>query len=274
MDTIYEMKKEMFRRKYSIRTIKTYVFCVKKFIKWFPKELEKANKHDVRKFLQYLCGKNMSASTLNLYLQSIKFALEEVTGKPKFWVSLPYSKVEKKLPEVLSKEEVIKIFNAIENKKHLLLVRLMYSAGLRVSETVHLKVRDLELDRNFGWVRKGKGNKDRLFIIARKLKPELEERIRDEKLDSTSWIFSGRNSHFTTRSVQEIIKKAIKKEGIKRKIHPHTLRHSFATHLIEHGYSVSEVQPLMGHNSPNTTMMYVHMASPKMINVKSPYDEL
>ena len=274
MDLIYEMKKEMFRRKYSARTIKAYVFCVQKFIKWFPNEFKRATKDDVKRYLQHLCEKDMSASTLNLYLQSIKFALEEVIGKPKFWVNLPYSKVEKALPEVLSKEEVVRIFSAIHNKKHWLLVKLMYSAGLRVSETVHLKVKDLELRRNFGWVRKGKGNKDRLFIIARKLNPELKEWIDMENLKLNSWLFSGRNSHLTARSVQEMIKKAIKTANIQRNIHPHTLRHSFATHLIENGYSVADVQLLMGHNSPNTTMMYVHMASPSMINIKSPLDDL
>jgi site-specific recombinase XerD len=187
---------------------------------------------------------------------------------------LPYSKVPKQLPEVLTKEEVKRIFEAIQNKKHLLMIKLMYSAGLRVSELVHLKLKDLQLDNNFGWVRQGKGNKDRLFVIAKKLKPELNKHVAEEQLWEESWLFSGRNGNITVRSIQQIIKNAMSKAGIKKNVHPHTLRHSFATHLIENGYSVADVQPLMGHNSPNTTMTYVHMASPKMVNVESPYDDL
>ena len=170
----------------------------------------------------------------------------------------------------LTKEEVLKLIDNIENKKHKLMIRLIYSAGLRVSELVHLKAKDLEIDKNYGWVRKGKGNKDRMFIIAEAVKNDLTGLTKEK--ENEDYLFEGRNGHLTPRSIQEIIKKANKKAGIKKRIHPHTLRHSFATHLIEKGYGVSSVQSLLGHSSLDTTMVYVHMTAPKMINVKSPLD--
>lgn len=154
------------------------------------------------------------------------------------------------------------------------MIKLLYSAGLRVSELINLRVRDLEFDRNYGWVRHGKGNKDRRFIIALSLKEELLGYIEQECLGQDSWLFMSYNGHMSARSVQEIIKRAAKIAGIHKRVHPHTLRHSYATHLIENGYDVVSVQSLLGHNSAETTMVYVHMASPNLINVRSPLDSL
>lgn len=273
MDLIYLTKKELFRRNYSIRTIKSYAFCLDKFLQWCKKEPRELTKVDIRRYLYHLCSRNKSASTLNVNLQAIKFALEEILNK-RFFVRLPYSKVSQRLPEALSKREVVQLIAAIPNKKHQLMVKLLYSAGLRVSELVNLKVRDLDFENNTGWVRHGKGNKDRPFIIATAIKDELSKRIEEVNLNYSSWLFPGRGTHLHTRSVQEIIKKATVKARLRKNVHPHTLRHSFATHLIENGYDVATVQSLLGHNSAETTMVYVHMAKPKLLAVKSPYDSL
>tara|TARA_Y100000310_G_C20060785_1_gene524877 strand:- start:42 stop:530 length:489 start_codon:yes stop_codon:yes gene_type:complete len=154
------------------------------------------------------------------------------------------------------------------------MIELMYSAGLRVSELVNLKVKDFEFENNYAWVRKGKGNKDRRFIVAKNIKNKLKEYIDVNNIDHNFWIFEGRNGHLTIRSVQAIIKKACKSAKIKKKIGPHTLRHSFATHLIENGYDVASVQGLLGHSSLDTTMIYVHIANPRLFNVTSPFDSL
>jgi site-specific recombinase XerD len=274
MDLSYLMKKEMFRRKYSSKTIKIYVFCLNQFLKKCHKEPRKITKADVKTHLESLCGRNKSASTLNVHLQAIKFALEEILNK-RFFVKLPYSKVPQKMPEVLTKEEVRQLFEAITNTKHQLMIKLLYSAGLRVSELIHLKVKDLQLDKNYGWVRQGKGSKDRPFIMAEALKGELADYIKKEGLEQSSWLFKGRQKyHITTRTIQQITKKATKEAGISKRVHPHTLRHSFATHMIEDGYDVALIQSLLGHNSSETTMTYVHITSPRMINAKSPYDGL
>jgi len=274
MDVMYLMKREMLRRKYSPRTIQSYSYCLNKFLLFYKdKNPRKISKKDVKEFIdKKLVDKNRSGSTINLYFNAIKFLMENILNK-RLMHNLKYSKVPKTLPVVLTKDEVRRLINSIKNKKHKLMIMLMYSAGLRVSELVNLKVEDFEFSKNYGWVRKGKGDKDRMFIIARTLNEELQKFILENNLNN--FIFMGnRGLNMSQRTVQEVIRKATKEARINKKVHPHTLRHSFATHLIENGYDVASVQSLLGHNSAETTMIYLHVASPKMINVKSPLDEL
>lgn len=262
------------RRRYSQRTIQSYLFCINKFLKWCGKDIGKISKKDVRLFLEELSDKGKAGSTLNVYHMSLRFLFTQVLDK-KMWIDIRYSKTPEKLPEVLSKEEVRRIFECIKNPKHSFMIMLMYSAGLRVSELLDLKAKDLELDKKYGWVRQGKGRKDRLFILSKKLIPVLKRMIELQELKENDLIFkSNRDKKYSARTIQEIIKKACKKAGIKRNIHPHTLRHSFATHLIENGYDVTKVQVLLGHKSPETTLVYTHISSPNLIKTISPLDEL
>ncbi len=266
------IKKECNRRRFSLRTIKTYLFCIHKFLNFCKRDLKYISKKDAREFLEKLSEKDVAGSTLNVYHMAIKFLLEEILNK-RMKLNIKYSKVPKTLPIVLTKEEVKKLIDSIKNEKHKLIAKLMYSAGLRVTELCKLKVEDLEFEKNYGRVRKGKGNKDRLFIIANNIKDQLKNFIKNNDLNY--WILQGnKKNYISQKAVQEIIKQATKKACIKKKVHAHTLRHSFATHLIENGYDVASVQSLLGHNSSNTTMIYVHIASPNMINVKSPLDDL
>jgi site-specific recombinase XerD len=215
----------------------------------------------------------MSASTLNLNLQALKFSLENILNK-RFFLNLPFSKRAKRLPEVLSQEEVVRLFDEIQNPKHSLMVRLMYSAGLRISELVSLRVKDLVFGKDFGWVRKGKGRKDRLFVLSARISSELHSFVLAKGLGIDDYVFKGRKGHITTRSVYSIVKRASIFAGLGSRVHPHTLRHSFATHLVENGNDLVRVQSIMGHASPDTTMVYVHMASSELLSVKSPYDSL
>lgn len=269
MDIIYLMKREMLRRNYSHRTIKSYLYCLKNFLKKCHKEPRRFTKGDVRDYLDRLCGRGMSASTLNLNLQALKFAFEEILNK-RFFVKLPYSKVPKRLPLVLSKKEVKALIDAIINPSHRLMIELMYSAGLRVSELVKLRVKDIVLSNNIGWVREGKGRKDRLFVIAKRIKEKLKSHTAGCRPDG--WLFHGREGHVSQRTIQVIVKKAAKKAGIRKNVHCHTLRHSFATHLIGDGCDVMAVQHVLGHDNLQTTMVYVHILSPNMLGVRSPYD--
>ena len=264
------VKRECRRRRYSERTIKTYLYCINRFLKFAENPINRISKRDVRLFLESLSENGMAGNTMNVYHMAIRFLFEDILDK-RIWIDIKYSKVPEKLPVVLSKEEVRKLFDVIENPKHNLMMKLMYSAGLRVSELINLRINDIEVDKNYGWVRGGKGDKDRLFIVADSLKDELRKFI-DSK---TEWLFtSERGGRYNMRSLQQIIKRAAKEAGIKSKVSPHTLRHSFATHLIEDGYSVAEVQSLLGHKSPETTFTYLHTASPNMIKIKSPLDNL
>lgn len=274
IDVHDSVKRELRRRKYSEKTIKTYLYCIDKFFSKCHKTIDKISKKEIKEFLNEISKKGKAGNTINVYLNALKFFFEEILGK-KMKLNIKYSKIPKKIPLILTKQEIKNLFDFIENKKYRLMTKLMYSAGLRVSELINLKIKDLEIDDGYGWVRKGKGKKDRLFIIAESLKDEIRKFIGSKKLDEYGYLFvSNRRDKYSIRTLQSIIKKAVKKAGLDKKISCHTLRHSFATHLIEDGYSVSEVQSLLGHTSPKTTFTYLHTSAPNLINVKSPIDDL
>jgi integrase/recombinase XerD len=268
------VKKECLRRGLSPRTIKTYNHCIERFFRICKKDPKEVGKADLRLFLDYLVKHNRAGGTINVYLNALKFFYQDILGK-KLLVNVRYSKIPKRLPTVLTKEEIIQLIGVVKNPKHSLMVKLMYSAGLRLSELLHLKVEHFDFSTNHGWVRQGKGNKDRIFIIAKNVKEELLEFIQNNDLKYKDLIFQSYDgSKMSSMSVQKLVKKAAKKTGIKKRVHPHALRHSFATHIMEHGNDLVSLQSLLGHKSPETTMVYVHTASPSMINVKSPYDSL
>ncbi len=271
IDIDQAIQKECSRRRYSKQTLKTYLFCIHRFLDWTQKDLGKISKKDVRLFLEDLSDKNLAGNTMNTYHMAIRFLFEEVLDK-RIWINIKYSKVPERVPVALTREEITRLFNSIENPKHRLMIEFLYSTGLRVSELINLKVSDLDFNNNCGWVRHGKGNKDRLFIISEKLKPLLSELVYGLNLED--YLFNSiRDKNYNARSLQQILKIAKSRAKIEKRITPHILRHSFATHLIENGYAVTEVQALLGHKSPETTFIYLHAASPQLIKIKSPLDD-
>jgi len=266
------LEDEARRRNLSPRTIETYIFCTRKFLKWYSNDINKVKKTDIKEFMTYLINKKLTGSTLNVYVSALKFLLEEVIYS-RVMLKVKYPKTPKTIPIFLTKEETTRLINSIKNPKHKLIVEMMYSAGLRVSEVTNINIQDINLNAKIGYVRKGKGNKDRIFIIADKLVEKIGKYALILNINE-GCLFKGRNGKLSIRTIQEIVKKAAKKAGINKNVHCHTLRHSFATHLIENGYDVASVQSLLGHTSAKTTMIYVHMANPKIINVKSPYDSI
>lgn len=273
MDVPELIRKEGLRRGLSHKTIKTYRQCVKKFFMQCPKDPKEIKKQDIRDYLDKLIEKGSAGNTINVNLNALKFLYEDILNK-RLMLRIKFSKTPKIKPVMLSKEEVLRLIGAVKNQKHRLMVKLMYSAGLRVNELVNLKPEHFDFKNNHGWVRKGKGRKDRMFIIAECLKNELVRHIAEHCQNKLVYLFRGQKGHITTATVRAIVKQAVKIAGIKKNVHPHTLRHSFSTHLIENGYDVASVQSLLGHSSAETTMVYVHMASPRMINAKSPLDSL
>lgn len=267
LDVVYNMKREMFRRGLSIKTINTYIFYVKKFL-FFCKDKnpKKFSKKDVRNFLYYLQEKELAGSSLNVAHNALRFMMIEVLHKG-MYLKIKYSKVPVKKSDFLTKDEIIRILSYIKNKKHNLVVSLMYGAGLRVSEVVKLKHEDLDFENMIGWVRKGKGGKDRPFIIPESLKEKLFSSNKNYE-----YLFPGRKGHLSARSVQSIVKEAGKKAGIRKNVHPHMFRHSFTTHLLQRGEDISKVQALLGHVHPETTLGYAHINCPKLISTKSPLD--
>src|SRR3989344_4540286 len=270
MDILEDMKKEMFRRKLSHKTMMTYLFYVKKFLESCKKEPKEFSKKDCREFLERFMKKDVCGSSLNVALNSLRFMMEEVLRRG-MKLNIRYSKTPKTLPICLTKEEVKGIIDSIKNEKHRIIISLMYGAGLRVSEVVRLKCNDLDLLSNSGWVRHGKGDKDRHFILPSSLIKDIKILVENSK----DYLFLGvTGTHLSTRSVQHIIKIASKKAGIKKNVHPHSLRHSFATHLLEKGNDVMAVQSLLGHSEARTTLNYIHTAKVKLINIESPLDDI
>jgi len=270
MDILEVMKKEMFRRKLSPRTMQAYLFYIRKFLKFCKKETKKFSKKDCKEFLEEYMEKGVAGNTLNVALNSLRFMMEEILRKS-MRLNIRYSKAPKTLPVCLSKEEITKLINAINNEKYILLISLIYGSGLRVSEAVKLKAQDIDLANNLGWVRHGKGNKDRPFIIPECLREKIKENLQKE----SHYLFPSRQGgHLSPRSIQQMLKKATKKAGIEKNIHPHTLRHSFATHLLEEGCDITAVQSLLGHTEARTTLTYLHMKNPRLISVKSPLDNI
>lgn len=263
MDVLHLMRQEMLRRGLSDRTIATYIWCVQEFLKRTRLEPKRVTKWYIKSYLDVLVEKGACGNTLNVHVNALRFLMKDVLSK-RVMFGVHYSKVTKVLPTVLTQNEVQRLFAAIQNEKHSLMIRLMYSAGLRVSELVNLKVQDFEFEKHYGWVRKGKGRKDRLFLIAEKINDELQAHITKEHLQAEDWLFKGRKGHMHQMSVHQIVKRAAKLTSIKKNVHSHTLRHSFATHLIENGCDIASVQSLLGHSSAQTTMRYIHMASPKL----------
>ncbi|MBW2972645.1 tyrosine-type recombinase/integrase [Candidatus Woesearchaeota archaeon] len=270
MDELYALKREALRRGLSHKTILTYTQCVKQFMRHCKKDFASVRKSDITSYIDILIDRQACGNTLNVHINALKFMFQEVMGR-RVTLKIRYCKRPKMLPVYLTKQEIIRLFDAVANPKHKLVLELIYSAGLRVGEVVKLKPADIDIETGIGWVRKGKGGKDRPFIIAQCLKKQLSEQVSACK---GAYVFDGRNGHLTVRSVQEIVRHATLRAEIHKKVHPHSLRHSFATHLIENGYDVVAVQPLMGHSSAETTQIYVHMATPVQIAVKSPYDSL
>ncbi|MFH1801395.1 MAG: tyrosine-type recombinase/integrase [archaeon] len=264
------------RYRHSERTAKSYIYWIRRFLNWSRKDLRYISKKDVNAFLQKLNNQNLSGNTLNVAHMAIKFLFEDVMNR-RMWVDIKYSKTPQKIPSVLSKEEIRKLLNSISNWKHRLMIEFLYGSGLRVSELLNMKLKDLKLDKNYGYVRNGKGGKDRLIILSKIVREKIKNLIEIENLNGEDSLFqSNRNKKYHMRSIQRIIKNASKKAKLKnwKEISPHILRHSFATHLIENGYDITNVQAMLGHKSPETTLVYTHIASPNLINTKSPLEFL
>ena len=182
-------------------------------------------------------------------------------------------KSEKKLPTVLTKEEIKKLLNIIKNPKHRLLVEFLYSSGLRVSECVSLKIDDLDLDEKIGKVRHGKGNKERYIILSENLIEHLNDYLQKRKGD-VQYIFSSKDASITARQAQNIVKDAARRAGIKKRVFCHALRSSFATHLLEAGVDIRVIQELLGHSNLATTQIYTKVSTQQLKKVKSPLDSL
>lgn len=213
-----------------------------------------------------------SSSTITLFLAAIKFAF---TTLLKFdpTISIKRPKKETKIPNTLSKQELKLLLKNIKHEKSHLMVSLIYAAGLRVSELTNLKIQDINLPEKTGFIRQSKGKKDRMFNVPDFLSNEIEEQIEKQKNLNQEHLFSGRSNKISERNIQKIISTAAKKAGLQN-IHTHTLRHSFATHLLEQGVDIRKIQELLGHSNLSTTQIYTHVSTEELKKIKSPIESL
>jgi integrase/recombinase XerD len=266
----YLLKLEL--KKYSNNTVKTYVTCFEKFINYYGQiPLENINEADIRSYLSHLVKEDLSSSYLNQAINSIKFYYEVVLGMPNRFYDIERPRKERKLPSVLSKSEIKKLIESTNNIKHKCIVSLLYSAGLRRSELLSLKIKDIDSQRMLIHIRSAKGKKDRYTLLSKVILEDLRSYFREWK--PQTYLFEGKpNEQYGANSVGKIVSAAAKKALIKKNVSPHTLRHSFATHLLEAGTDLRYIQILLGHESTKTTEIYTHVAMSSFDSIKNPLD--
>lgn len=268
------LRRELAARKYSTKTIKSYVHYNEDFLKFVKKNPLEVTNEDVKDYLFYLAEtKDTSASTLNIAINALKFYYGEML-KRDFVYEIKRPKKDKKLPVVLSQEEVSRILSSVDNLKHKAILMLAYSAGLRVSEAVNLKVDDIDQQRRLIHVRAAKGRKDRYTILS-EVAFEILRKYREE-YGPEEWLFPGAHpkKHITTRTAQAIFEQAREAAEIQKEVTIHSLRHAFATHLLENGVDLRYIQELLGHKSSKTTEIYTHVSNRDLGRIKSPLDSL
>ncbi len=265
-----DVKNELRLRNYSQRTIKSYVLCLKDFFGFLKQDFEKVDIDKIKQYLLKKQEKGYSPQTINLHLNSIKFFYCEVVKSPQ-QINIKFAKRSKKLPIVLSRQEIKRLINSISNAKHRLIISLSYGAGLRVSETINLKVKDLNFDNLTIHLKQSKGRKDRITVFPEKMKNDLLNLTAGKGKDDLVFE-SERGGKLSSRSAQKVFENSLKKSGIKKDATFHSLRHSFATHLLENGVDVRYVQELLGHQNIRTTQIYTQVTSTKLKNIKSPFD--
>lgn len=257
---------------FSPSTKRLYLKNVKQFANHFAKSPAMMGEAEIREYLHHLVSRNVSNSYIKSVYSSLKF-LYQVTLQRK-WNSLaiPTTKAEKRLPEVLATCEIKALIDVTTNLKHRTILTTIYAAGLRVSEVANLKITDIDSKRMQIRVNQGKGKKDRYTILSEvnlKLLKKYWKRCRP-----TSWLFPGAldENPISTRSIQKFFKDNKEKAGIKKNVTVHSLRHSFATHLLENGTDIYHIQKLMGHSSVKTTSIYIHVKQDNLLKIKSPLD--
>ena len=271
-----KLETELKLRGFSQKTISAYLYNNQKFLEFIKKQPEEITRDDIKYFLAHLISdKKLKPASINLVLCSLKFFYQEMLEKDIF-KKVKAQKREKKLPVVLTKEEIKELIKAPKKRKHKLLIEFMYGSGLRVSEAVSMKIEDLNLDKKIGIVKSGKGKKDRLIIISEKLVEHIKKYLekRKKKQDQNPYLFPSRDSHLSIRQAQKIVQKAAKKAQINKRVFCHALRSSFATHLLESGTDIRVIQELLGHINIQTTERYTKVSTKQLKKVKSPLDSL
>lgn len=271
-DPMLKLERELKIRGFSQKTIKAYLYYNRHFLGFTRKNPRIICNEDIKIYLESLVDKGVSSSTISLAINSLKFYYKNILRR-RFFYDIKHPKKIKRLPVVLSKSEIKSILNSISNIKRQLIIALIYAAGLRVSEVVRLKVENFDFDRKIFIIRQSKGLKDRRVLIPGKLNRYLYDLVLDKNKDD--YVFSNnQGGRLTERTIQKVFEKALKNAKIKKPATCHSLRHSFATHLLEKGVDIRYIQELLGHQRLETTQIYTKVASSKLKEISSPLDDL
>jgi len=268
-----QMKVDLELRNLSPRTRSCYLTWVRSFALHFHRFPDELGDQEIREYLHYLIQeKKASQSGISQAYSALKFFYETTLKRDWNGFRIPRVKMGKKLPVVLSRQEIQAIFSATANLKHRALLMTIYSAGLRVSEVVHLRVSDLDSQRMTIRVQQGKGQKDRYTLLAQRTLEVLRDYWREYR--PSGWLFPGKpaTEPLSVSAVQRVFEKVLYRAGIKKPASVHTLRHSFATHLLEDGTDLFHIQRLLGHSTPKTTTIYLHLSRKDLGSVTSPLD--
>jgi integrase/recombinase XerD len=260
------------RKYYALNTAQAYLSHFSKFMAHYRAiELQLLTDLEINKYLNFLTQQGKSKSYINSSVNSIKFYYEVVLGMPNRFYSVDRPRKDKKLPKVLSKTEIISIIENTNNIKHRCIVSLLYSAGLRRSELLNLKIADIDSKRMVINVLGAKGNKDRITLLGTSMLEDLRTYFKEWR--PTEYLFEGKSGQqYSGTSVLQIVKKAALRAGIKSKVSPHIFRHSFASHLLEDGVDIRQIQILLGHGSIKTTEIYTHVSTKHIKSIKNLLD--
>ncbi len=269
------LRRELKLRNYSHKTFTSYRSCLRSLIKYFsPRHPRELSNEDIRKYLLHLIEeKHYSAGSINQAFNAIRFLYVELYKRPLVIAGVPRALKDEKLPTVLSQDEIIKILNVVRNVKHKAILMLIYSGGLRVGESVKLKLSDVDGKRMMIHVQGAKGRKDRYTLLSEVALVQLREYYKE--YHPREYLFEGAHGrkHLSERSAENVFKGAIERAGIRKAVSIHSLRHSFATHLLEAGVDIKYIQELLGHSRVKTTEVYTHVSQKSLGKIVSPLDQ-
>ena len=268
-DPMYMLSQELRLRNFSQKTVNIYVYYNRELLRFTEKSPREINKQDIKDYLDFLINAHKSSATINLIINALKFYYQKILRRSFFnsKFGIERSKKEKTLPIVLSREEILTIINSTNNLKHKLMIQILYSAGLRVSELRDLMINHIDFNRKTILVKHGKGSKDRITIISETVLNNLSKYL--DIYHPLKYVFESFNpgQKLNTRTLQKVVKDLTLKAGIKKQVSAHTFRHSFATHLLESGVNLRYIQSLLGHARLETTQIYTKVATDNFANI-------
>jgi len=273
---LLQMREDILLRGLSQNTLDSYTLNARLFLEHCNRPVEQLNEHDIRNFLYYLINdKKVAPQTVNTYSAAIRFLFAVTLNRTLNYLQIPRQKKRKTLPELLTREEVSSIIGSCRNIKHKAMLSVVYSSGLRVSEAAALKIQHIDSKNMRLFVENGKGGKDRYTLLSENCLDVLREYWKKyQPAHPEGWLFLGTYnvSHITSTGIEHAFNEAVKRANITKNVSIHSLRHAFATHLLEDGATLLQVKELLGHSSIQSTTVYLHLAN-LTSNVRSPLDK-